>query len=194
MTRITAEQEHNWLIDRRAHREPIDAHFAGAIAEIRGRNDESYVLELGPGPMIDLRHALAREGVPVIQADTRPAHGGVTPLEPLWTREQRLPWGGDHFTDVLAREVFEHVYHIREMLAEVCRVLTPGGALWFSTPFMYPLHDYEPEHGGDFWRASPLCWERMLADAGFRSVEVTAVRHLWENWQCPISILGVARK
>lgn len=191
--RLTAEQEHAYLIDREEHRKPVDAHFQRAIQEM-AQDLDAEPLELGPGPMDDLRAHMARLGIPVIQADTRPAHEGVTPLEPLWTREQRLPWPSGRFTDVLAREVFEHVYHLREMLAEVHRILTPGGTLWFSTPFAFPYHDIEPENGGDFWRATAICWDRMLTDAGFSSVEVTEARFLFGSWQLPINLLGRAIK
>lgn len=194
--RITAEDEHQWLIDRDEHRAPVDAHFKRAIADAlaSSRADaKTGVLELGPGPCCDIGDQL-RGQMYYVAADTRPARVGITDLEPLWTTERRLPYQAKTFTHILAREVFEHVYHLREMLAECHRVLTPGGTLWFSTPFAFPYHDIEPENGGDFWRATALCWDRMLSDAGFTSVEVTEARFLFGSWQLPVSILGRAVK
>ena len=46
----------------------------------------------------------------------------------------RLPFADDAFDVVVAGEVLEHVPHPDLMLAEIRRVLTPGGRLLLSTP------------------------------------------------------------
>jgi SAM-dependent methyltransferase len=52
-----------------------------------------------------------------------------------------LPFADATFDTVLLLEVLEHVADARAVLAEIARVLKPGGVLLLSVPFLYPLHD-----------------------------------------------------
>lgn len=52
-----------------------------------------------------------------------------------------LPFAAASFDTVLLLEVLEHVADAERVLAEINRVLKPGGTLLVSVPFLYPLHD-----------------------------------------------------
>lgn len=91
-----------------------------------------------------------------------------------------LPFGDASFDAVALLEVVEHLERFDLALAEVDRVLRPGGVLLYSVPFLYPVHD-APR---DFQRmtihglrelAKRFGWEvlseRRLA-SGFRSIAV----------------------
>jgi SAM-dependent methyltransferase len=53
----------------------------------------------------------------------------------------RLPFADSCINHVICLEVLEHVRWPDQVLAEVARVLKPGGHLILSMPFLYPLHD-----------------------------------------------------
>jgi SAM-dependent methyltransferase len=53
----------------------------------------------------------------------------------------RLPFHDRCFDGVICLEVLEHVRDPEKVLAEIARVLRPGGRGWVSMPFLYPLHD-----------------------------------------------------
>lgn len=53
----------------------------------------------------------------------------------------RLPVREGSVDTVLMLEVLEHVRHPSDALAEVARVLRPGGSLLVTIPFLYPVHD-----------------------------------------------------
>lgn len=57
-----------------------------------------------------------------------------------------LPFGAASIDSVLLLEVLEHVGDARAVLAEIARVLKPGGLLLLSVPFLYPLHDAPHDH------------------------------------------------
>jgi SAM-dependent methyltransferase len=177
-----------WLEDRTAHRKPVDDHFWEAMdwAKVHASN----ALELGPGSEIDLTRALERREIRVLRADVVPLPDTID-ISFEWETEGRLPWPDDGFDLVLAREVMEHIPDIFQMVREIQRVLKPGGRFWFTTPFVFPLHDYDT---GDYWRLTPKAWQWLLRQAGFRHLEIKPERELWGSWQYPVTVRGWAEK
>lgn len=72
----------------------------------------------------------------------------------------RLPFPAETFQIVLSVDTLEHFAEPWTVLAEVQRVLLPGGRLYIWVPWMHPFH------GDDLWRYSPLGLRQMLAAAG----------------------------
>lgn len=79
-----------------------------------------------------------------------------------------LPFANDQFDAVVSFEVFEHVFHLPELLGETYRVLKPGGELLISVPFLWPEH--EAPH--DYARYTSFGMKSLLEDAGFEVVEI----------------------
>ena len=70
----------------------------------------------------------------------------------------------------LATELLEHVPDPQPLLRETARVLRPGGRLYVTVPYLWPLHDV-PD---DMFRYTPFALERALRAAGFTEVELRA--------------------
>jgi SAM-dependent methyltransferase len=81
---------------------------------------------------------------------------------------ESLPVSDNSFGAVVCTEVLEHVARPSAVLAELGRVLQPGGRLCMTVPFVWPLHE-EPF---DFYRYTPHALEEMLGDAGFVEVRL----------------------
>ncbi len=53
----------------------------------------------------------------------------------------RLPFADASFDTVLATEVLEHVEDAERAVADIARVLVPGGCALITVPYLYPTHE-----------------------------------------------------
>ncbi len=82
---------------------------------------------------------------------------------------RRLPFEDSSFELVYCKQVLEHVEHPRELIAEVARVLRPGGHLAGSTSQL------EAFHSRSVFNWTPYGLTRVAEDAGLRVVELRPV-------------------
>jgi SAM-dependent methyltransferase len=80
----------------------------------------------------------------------------------------RLPFPDGSFDVILANNVIEHLHDPVAGVAEMRRVLKPGGQLLYTIPFLYPIH--EAPH--DYTRFTRFGLARLFRD--FASVEIHA--------------------
>jgi SAM-dependent methyltransferase len=88
----------------------------------------------------------------------------------LWDGD-RIPLAGSVVDCALATEVFEHCSTPEVIMGETLRVLKPGGLLFFTVPFLWPLHDVP--HGE--YRYTPFALERHLRNSGFTQTKFKAL-------------------
>ena len=73
-----------------------------------------------------------------------------------------LPFEANSFDSVITNQVFEHVFHPAEFLAEIHRVLKPGGKLLLTVPFVWDEH----EQPYDYARYSSFGLRHLLGKHG----------------------------
>lgn len=101
---------------------------------------------------------------------------------------------------VVCVSVLEHLDDLPAAVAELRRVVAPGGVLVLTVPFLYPVHDRH-----DVWRVTPDAWPAVLGDEF--DVEVTTrlggriatlamllqrPRGVWSLRYVPQKLLGLA--
>jgi len=77
---------------------------------------------------------------------------------------KRFPFPDQYFDVALCNQVLEHVFNPLEFLAEIRRVLKPGGKLLLTVPFVWDEH----EQPYDFARYSSFGLSHLLQESGFR--------------------------
>lgn len=82
-----------------------------------------------------------------------------------------IPLKAESVDSAMATEVFEHCPEPERVMKEIARVLKPGGALFFTVPFLWPLH-CSPH---DEYRFTPFALERHLHHSGFGEVRMEAL-------------------
>lgn len=80
----------------------------------------------------------------------------------------QIPVEDGRFDLVFCSQVLEHVPEPAKMLAELNRVLKPGGTLWLSAPLFYEEHD----RPYDFYRYTQYGFRFLLEQAKFTVVQM----------------------
>lgn len=101
--------------------------------------------------------------------------------------ETNLCIPNDHFDIVVCTEVLEHTLNPFSAVAEIYRILKPGGYLLASCPFNFRIHGPLP----DCWRFTEHGWRALLAK--FVSVEIKPLEDP-DRFLMPIHYTVTARK
>lgn len=128
------------------------------------------LLDLGCGEMpyrqylFDKNNKITKYiGVDIVSSEY---HGFVKP-DLIWDGK-KIPVNDSMINTVIATELFEHIPNINNVLLEINRVLAKDGLLFFTIPFVWPLH--EVPH--DEYRYTPYSIEKKLRDASFREIVI----------------------
>jgi len=93
-----------------------------------------------------------------------------------------LPFRNASCDVTFASEVFSYIEQVDAVLAEIYRVLKPGGTLIFTDCFVYPLRDSVV----DTWRMTPLGFRNLLTRCNFDVELVVPLGGFWFT----LAILG----
>lgn len=158
-----------WLDWRHLRRsvESLVPHAKGMLLDV-GVSEGPY-RELF-GPAVD--HYVGLEYPPAI-LDKQPEMWEMLPrvkqLVQVFGDGAKLPVRTGSVDTVLSTEVLEHVPHPRVMVAEMARVLRPGGRMLVTVPFIQPLHELP----SDYYRFTPSSLAKFAEEAGLRVESIT---------------------
>ena len=89
----------------------------------------------------------------------------------------------------MATELFEHCPEPEAVMKEIFRVLSPSGILFFTVPYLWPLHDVPH----DQYRYTPFSLERHLTNAGFHKIHLQSMGG-WDESMAQMIGLYVRRR
>ncbi|MGK6350747.1 class I SAM-dependent methyltransferase [Parapedobacter sp. DT-150] len=78
-----------------------------------------------------------------------------------------LPFDDNAFDSIFSSEVFEHIFNLPEILAELHRVLKPGGRMLVTLPFVWDEHEIPY----DYARYTSFGIRHLLEQSGFTLLE-----------------------
>lgn len=159
---------------------------AERVAEVRaalgGQFAGKRVLDLGSGMGGGLV-ALRRAGLEVVGLDYNPAYCRIAQLRgrryglrlPLVVGAgEALPFPAARFDAVICLDVLEHVQRPDAVLAEMHRVLRPGGVVLTTVPNRFAFRDPHYHLPGINWLPRPLA-ERLIRLLGHSKTEGSAL-------------------
>jgi SAM-dependent methyltransferase len=120
------------------------------------------VLDVGGGRRAKYLDQLP-SGIDLLSVNIDP---GIQPTHVVQPGE-RLPFADGTFDTVICFNTLEHIYDSPAVLADIFRVLIPGGKVHVTVPFMFRIHG----HPDDYLRATPSWWRETFARAGFAGLE-----------------------
>ena len=85
----------------------------------------------------------------------------------IWNGKE-MPFADGSFDTAMATEVLEHCFEPSVLLRESHRILKSKGLLFFTVPYLWPLH----ETPNDAYRYTPWSIEMHLKNAGFREIKI----------------------
>ncbi len=119
-----------WLIYR---------HEQAGLLDI-GNTVRGRVLDIGAGHQ-QVRHYLPEDAMYIGLDYYETAVNWYESRPALFADGQQLPLADQSVDSVLLLDVMEHLPDPEQCVAEIRRVLKPGGSTVIQVPFMYPVHD-----------------------------------------------------
>jgi glycosyltransferase involved in cell wall biosynthesis len=141
------------------------------LSNLAVRRFEAYgrVLDVGGGHSPSYwRYLVTRRWMRKTTLDIDPR---VQPDITLNLEQEPLPHADGHFDTVLMFNVLEHLNSRSKVVAEVRRVLRPGGEFLGVVPFLVAVHP-DPS---DYVRLTRQGLEELFASAGFTEIEIMPV-------------------
>lgn len=124
--------------------------ITGKVLDMGGGQRAKYLSLLPPG--LDISSVNIDPGI-------EPTHL-VQPGQPL-------PFADNSFDTVICLNTLEHIYDAKAVLAELYRVVRPGGLVHVTVPFMFRIHG----HPDDYFRATPSWWRETFSRQGFAALQ-----------------------
>lgn len=126
------------------------------------------VLDLGSGTTLASYHrffkkATSAEIIPLDLGFEKAGSGTFLDLE-----KDKLPYSEASIDSILIFNILEHLFNYSLLIAEMKRVIKPGGRVFGAVPFLVGYHP-DPQ---DYWRYTSESLRKIFEAAGFKNIEM----------------------
>ena len=158
------------------HRDNLDIYYARTsifrAVDDAAKQMQGSLLDIGCGKMPYRDHIMASSKLSSyvgLDIDMALHYDARVKPDFFWDGK-RMPFEDNRFDCAMATEVLEHCPDPLIVMNETYRVLKPGGFIFCTIPFLWPLH--EVPH--DEFRYTPFALRRLLLEAGYERIEIHA--------------------
>lgn len=157
----------NWLVHHLVRKQ--------IHATVRSFGTAQLLLDVGCGsrPYDDILSQIGRSRIGLEVDRVRYAAPSAAPN--VWGSATRLPFSDNCFDVVVSFQVLEHVPEPHYVIAEIYRVLAPGGRLVLTAPHIWGVHE-EPN---DYFRFTGFGLSYLARKAGLEVCDVRAIAGYW---------------
>jgi SAM-dependent methyltransferase len=138
-------------IDRYYIERFLSQHSKDIYGRVLELQDNSYTRRFG-GSRVEQSDVL----------DIRPGHPGATITADL-SKPTSIP--SDTFHCVILTQTLPFIYDVRAAIAEVHRILKPGGVVLGTLPGIAQIARYGMDRWGDYWRFTTLSAQKLFAES-----------------------------
>lgn len=160
---------------------PIDRHYIHAFLEANAEAVRGRVLEIG-----DREYTTTYGGMRVTDSDVLSAVATDDPHTIVADLSHAPVLTDDTYDCVILTQTLHYIFDMPKALAEVHRVLKPGGTLLVTVPGISQISTWDMERWGDRWRLTDLSMRELLGTC-FRPEEVDV--HTYGNAAAAVAFL-----
>lgn len=131
------------------------------------------LVDIGCGDKPFFKHLKDRveEYIGVDHPDTMHSKSAIDTLASVYN----MPFKNNTFDTAILTQVIEHLEDPENALIEINRIMKPGGKLFISWPFLYPIH----EAPRDFYRYTKFGMEHLAKKTGFDIIKLKSSSGFW---------------
>jgi SAM-dependent methyltransferase len=153
-----------WYLDKYLVRPSILSALKANLSNFEGK-----LLDIGCGQLPNKTLLMAPPSQVTqyigLDLENNPIHDNQPDI--AW-QDGNIPLPDSSVDTAIATEVFEHCPNPELVMHEIRRVLNPGGKLFFTIPFLWPLHEVPYNE----YRYTPFSLKRHLANSGFTAIDL----------------------
>lgn len=148
---------------------PIDRHYIEAFLQAEAERIRGRVLEIG-----DATYTSRFGGANVTRSEVLHVTGESSETTIVADLTDAVSIDDDTFDCIILTQTLHFTYAMERVVAELHRILAPGGSVLCTVPGISQISRYDMERWGDYWRLTSLS-ARELFETAFRR-DTVAVR------------------
>ena len=139
---------------------PVDRHYIEQFLSEHARDIQGHVLEVA-----DDGYTRRFGGAQVRRSDVIHALAGNPKATVVADLAEAIDIPSDTFDCFICTQTLTYIYSVQSAVAEIHRILKPGGVLLATVPGITQMSPYDRDRWGEYWRFTTQSLRRLLSDS-----------------------------